>query len=448
MDKEKLLNKPLDRLVFKLSPPGILAMLVASINTIVDSIFAGQWVSASAMAGIAISLPLISINAAIIRLVGTGASSIVSRAIGGDKKDVMEVILYYTIGVLLVFSLLITSLGFFFARDLIGLLGVSGKVFTYGVMYYKIMTIGNLPGLIGLVLSVLIRAEGKIAFAMRITIMSVILNLIFTPLMCGYFKLGIFGIAISTIGAMSVYLCLTLRFFLFGNSNLTFGKIPSKINFSLLKEMFSIGISGFVQQLSGVLRQIFLFKTIIFITNPSGLIVFSAIYRIFSFIAVTCFGVVQALQPVVGINYGAKKYDRAFRSYYIFLKYSILLIIIICIPFYIFPKDILHILIPEIKLTESDIFHFRLFLSILLFFPIPPNSITFLQAVGKGKKAFYIVIFRDLLFFYPLVLLCWNIKSENILYYGLLTENILYGLILILIIRYFQKRFLNKMNKL
>lgn len=440
MNKKELLSRSINGLIFKLAPPGILAMLITSVNALADSIFAGQWVSSSAMSGIIVSIPLLSINSAIVRLVGIGSSSVVSRAIGSNNNYVTDIILYYVIVLVLIFSVLISLLGYFFAESLITLMGVSGETFNYAVTYFKIMSIGNLPFILGLTTSLLIRSEGKIAYAMKITGFSVILNLLLTPLFCGYFDLGVKGISLSTIISMTIYSFLVLRYFVCKQGKLIFGKLPSSIDLKLLFEILSIGISGFVQQITGIFRQLFLFKTIAYITNPLGLVVFSAFYRIFSFIAMPCFGIVQALQPVVGVNFGAKKFHRVFKSYYTFVLYSILLTVIICIPVFIFPEIFLNILIPEIKLTDKDIFHFRIFLLVLLFFPISPNSITFFQSIGKGKQAFYLTTFRDAILFYPLVFFCWSIKEESILYYGLLLENIIYALILILIVVYIQKK--------
>jgi len=387
MRKEQILSKPIKELVRKLSTPSIAGMLMTSVNAIVDAVFAGQFVGSAAMAGIALSIPLIAFNFAIVRWIGTGSASIISRAIGAGTNEIMGTILYYTIALLLLFSLLISIGGFFFADELIRLMSGEGEVLNYGGQYYLMMSVFSFPSIFGVGTSVLIRAEGKIGYAMKITSLGVVLNIIFCTIFTTYFKWGINGIALSTIMAMSIYSVLTLRYFILRKGMLFFGSLPIQLDFRILKEIITIGFPAFLSQISGLVRQVFLFKVMAINGTETGLVVFSAIYRTFSFSVTPALGMVQSLQPVVGINYGAHFFERVRLSYYTFLGYGILLMAFIAIPLIAFPRDILALLIPDIHITQSDIFHFRLLISVMFLFPVFPNSITFLQAVGKSKQA-------------------------------------------------------------
>lgn len=423
MQKEQILSKPIKELVRKLSIPGIAGMLMTSVNAIVDAVFAGQFVGAAAMAGIALSIPLIAFNFAIVRWIGTGSASIISRAIGAGSNEIMGAILYYTIALLLLFSLCISIAGFFFADDLIRLMSGDGEVLKYGGQYYLMMSVFSLPSIFGVGTSVLIRAEGKIGYAMKITAVGVVLNIIFCTIFSAYFKWGVNGIALSTIIAMSVYSILTLRYFILRKGLLFFGKLPTRPDFRLLKEIVTIGFPGFLSQISGLVRQIFLFKIMAINGAETGLVVFSAIYRTYSFSVTPALGMVQALQPVAGINYGAQLFNRVRTSYFVFLGYEIGLMSFIAIPLLVFSANILALLIPDVNITQSDIFYFRLLISVVFLFPVFPNSITFLQAVGKSKQATMITFCRDFLLFYPMLAYCWLWGRAESLYYGIFIEN-------------------------
>lgn len=423
MQKEQILSKPIKELVRKLSAPSIAGMLMISVNAIVDAVFAGQFVGSAAMAGIALSVPLIAFNFAIVRWIGTGSASIVSRAIGARANEIMGTILYYTISLLLLFSLCISIAGFFFADDLIRLMSGDGDVLKYGSQYYLMMSVFSLPSIFGVGTSVLIRAEGKISYAMKITAVGVVLNIIFCTIFSAYFKWGVTGIALSTIMAMSVYSVLTLRYFVLRKGTLFFGRLFIRPDFRLLKEIVTIGFPGFLGQISGLVRQVFLFKVMAINGAETGLVVFTAIYRTFSFSVTPALGMVQALQPVAGINYGAKFFKRVRASYIVFLGYGILLMAFIAIPLLAFPGNILALLIPDVNITQTDIFYFRLLISVMFLFSVFPNSITFLQAVGKSKQATMITFCRDFLLFYPMLGYCWLWGQAESLYYGIFIEN-------------------------
>lgn len=425
MQKEQIINKPMHELVCKLSAPGIVGMLMTSVNAMVDAIFAGQFVSSAAMAGIALSIPLIAFNFAVVRWIGVGSASIVSRAIGAGTDEIMGTILYYTIALLVLFSLCISIIGFLFAADLIGLMSGNGEVLIYGSTYYLMMSVFSLPSIFGVGTSVLIRAEGKMSYAMKITAMSVVLNIVFCTISTVYLKLGVTGLALSTILAMTIYSVMTFRYFMLKKGILFFGKPPVGPDFKLLTEIVTVGFPGFLSQVSGLVRQIFLFKVMAINGAEAGLVVFSAIYRTFSFSVTPVLGMVQALQPVAGINYGAKLFKRVKKSYFVFLRYEILLMTIIGIPLLVFSENILTLLIPDIKLTEFDIFYFRLLISVMFLFPVFPNSTTFLQATGKIKQATLFTVFRDLMLFYPMIAYCWLWGKADSLYYGILIENVL-----------------------
>lgn len=417
-------------LVCKLSAPGIVGMLMTSVNAMVDAIFAGQFVGSAAMAGIALSIPLIAFNFAVVRWIGVGSASIVSRAIGAGSDEIIGTILYYTIALLLLFSLCISITGFLFADDLIGLMSGNGEVLIYGSKYYLMMSVFSLPSIFGVGTSVLIRAEGKMSYAMKITAVSVVLNILFCTICTVYFELGVTGLALSTILAMTIYSVLTLRYFILKKGILFFGKPPIRPDFKLLIEIVTVGFPGFLSQVSGLVRQIFLFKVMAINGAETGLVVFSAIYRTFSFSVTPVLGMVQALQPVAGINYGAQLFKRVRNSYFVFLKYEILLMTIIGIPLLVFSENILTLLIPDITLTQSDIFYFRLLISVMFLFPVFPNSTTFLQATGKIKQATLFTLFRDLLLFYPMIAYCWLWGKADSLYYGILIENVLCAFLL------------------
>lgn len=442
MDRELFLTKPLSKLFLKLAPPAILVIFTASINSIVDSFFAGRWISPNALAGISMAIPVLSVAGAFFKLISVGASSIVGRAIGEANKNITESILYYVIALTVVFSIIVSLIGIFFSDYLIGLIIDDKEIYSYGVSYLKIMMTFNLPGFMAGILSMLIRSEGKIKYASKISMISIASNLVLTPLLCGYFGLGLIGIASSTICSSLIQLMLALKYFLLEETSYLKPKhIPKLSNLITLKSLVKIGLIGFFIQISTIFRQFVLFKTIAVVTDHKGLVVFSGILRIYVFIAMLSFGITQALQPIVGINFGAKKISRAFNSFYISLGYNTILNIILSIPIFIFPIFILNLFMPEINFTNSDALFFRIYLAILVLMPTIPNLTTFLLSMGNSKKAFLILIGRNLLFI-PIVFISWYFKDVYFFYYGLLFEAFMTAFILNVLFFFYRKTYL------
>jgi Na+-driven multidrug efflux pump len=141
-------------------------MLLIGLNTFLDALFAGQFISETALAAISLALPLTSILVGCAYCVGVGCASVLSRAIGsGDVKTQSKI--FGTLVIMsVVISLFITILGYRFAEELISFMGGSGEVASYGASYFKIYSLGSVFYILAVASSQLIKSEGKIRLAM------------------------------------------------------------------------------------------------------------------------------------------------------------------------------------------------------------------------------------------------------------------------------------------
>lgn len=433
--REAILNDRLWKLMYRMSIPGIMSMLVISVNSFVDAIFAGRLIGPDALAGVSLSIPLLVINSAAIGFISSGASTVLSRAIGKRDKSVLHQIFTYVLIYTLAISLFLSVSGYLFARPLMELMGAKSGVLEEGVSYYKWMVAGCFSSVFGLAMSALIRAEGQIKYTMRLTILSVITNIALNALFIGYFDLGVKGSAWATVVSMALYSALALYYFLSGRSSVKISLRVFKPDCHIISEISSVGTSAMIMQLNSFVRQVFLFKTVTLYNSSSEVAFFSAVFRIFSFSVIPVFGMLQAMQPIVGINFGAQNYERSITALNQFRIACIGLMLLILIPVFVFPETILSLILPGMKFSEQDIFHFRLLMCILPVAPVASTSIVFLQATGNGKISSCLALGRELILFIPLILLLPFLAGKSGVFYGLFIENILYTLIVFLVVR-------------
>lgn len=161
----EILQGNIFKLMFKLSIPSILGILMLSLNTFFDALFAGQFLGTNALAGISLALPLTGIVDGFALLIGVGSASVLSRAIGaGDIKTQSK--LFGNLMLMgIVVSFFITILGYSFGEELIVFMGVSGEVTAAGTEYFKIYILGSIFYILALSSSEIIKAEGKIRLA-------------------------------------------------------------------------------------------------------------------------------------------------------------------------------------------------------------------------------------------------------------------------------------------
>ena len=78
-------ERPVGSLLLQYSLPAIIAMVASSLYNIVDAIFIGQSVGKFAIAGLALTNPLMALTAAFGAMVGVGGSTLMSIRLG--QKD-------------------------------------------------------------------------------------------------------------------------------------------------------------------------------------------------------------------------------------------------------------------------------------------------------------------------------------------------------------------------
>lgn len=427
--RDKILNGSLWHLLLTLSMPGIIGMSMVALNSLLDSFFISSYLNMDAFEGVTSAMPLLTIQSSIIAMIASGASILYSRAIGKEDRDTLD-ILFMQVMVLCVFAfLLILFIFIIMGRWVFDvLLHVPASAMEYGMAYYRVNSMGSLPVIIGLCTSALIRAEGNIKYAMRITGLSTIANVVLHYVFLGILHSGIIGSALASVLSMSVYACFNISYFARGKGFLKFSiKLPSSL--LLAHSIITTGLSTFFIQFNGVLRQLFLFAIVIRLSSEAAQTqFFMAAYRMFSFIAIPLFGILQSFGPVVGMNIGAGNIDRTYQSLKVFRIGMEIFLFLLVLPVMIFPHIFLG-LIYKGYINVMGIQYFRVLLLVLFFLPLSSSSVVFLQTTGNKKKAAWLTFGREWLLFFPLLLILSRAFSLQGIYYGLFWENILYALI-------------------
>lgn len=437
--RQMILQDDLWCLMVRLSLPGIVGMLVIAVNSFVDALYVGRFVGAEALAGVSMTIPLTVLNTALLNLVAAGANSLLSRSIGSEDKAVQERIFAHILLLCIGVSILLMIPGVFFAAEVVGLTGATGPVLHYGVQYYIISQAGCFFSVFGLVSAGLMRAEGQIKRAMFISVSGVLLNVLLNPVFIVWLQMGVGGSAWATVLSMFLYCLLTTRYFQSGKSVVKIRLGLQIWKKQIFRDILAVGVSAMLMQLSSFIRQLFLFRAVTRYGTDTQLALFSAVYRLFTFSIIPVFGILQSLQPVVGINYGAGQQRRSKAAVAVFLTGCISLMLLITLPSFIFPRQVLNLLVPGISLNAGDLFCFRMVLLVLLIAPVSSVSIVYLQATGNVTWSAWLAGGRELLLFLPLVLLLPKFYGHAGVYYTLVIENFLYMLIVLLVLRYYMK---------
>lgn len=402
--KEQLLTKRPIELMFQLSIPAVIGMLVIGLYPLMDGIFAGNIINQNAMTACAVAIPLTFINSGISTLLGVGSASILSRALGKGNQKIVDKIMGNLIFWVLLFSITITIVGIAIAPHFLSMVGASGDIKEYGIRYLRVLFLGSLFVNFTQSANMVMRGEGLMKKAMMIMGLGALLNIVLDPiLMTVMGKYAIEGAALATITAQLIQALITLHYFLKKSKNVKIHKIrPDK---EIYPNMFGIGSSAMMMQILFMIQQTLLYRQAFQYGGDVNATLMSAALRIYAFSFIPLWGMSQGLQPIVGTNFGAKQYDRVRHAIKVFSVGGLVLAGLFWLPTLLFSKQIISLFGVEAAIIDQGLGHFRLFYSVFILYGIMVMSITFFQSIGNGKKAGIIVMFRQLILFVPAMFL-------------------------------------------
>ena len=192
-------SEKIGRLLKQYAIPAIIAMTASSLYNMVDSIFIGHGVGAYAIAGLAITFPLMNLGAAFGSLVGVGASSLISLLLGEKNYDTARRVFGNVITLNLLIGFLYTVAVLLFLDPILLFFGGSEQTLPYAREYMVIILCGNMITHLYFGLNAVLRAAGFPKRAMYATIFTVVLNTIIDPLFIYAFDMGIRGAAVATV---------------------------------------------------------------------------------------------------------------------------------------------------------------------------------------------------------------------------------------------------------
>lgn len=416
--KQFILNGNLWRVMVDLSWPAVVAMVLYGMNSVLDVLFVGRFVGETALAGVSVAYPLSQISVGFGSLIGTGAGAVLSIALGARDKNTQDKLL----GNVNLLSLVVTALyivvGLLLSTQMMQVMGADGEALVLGDRYFRITILGSFFWVYGLAGNMIVRAEGRMKMAAVMMGTGLVVNAVSNYILMVVIPLGVAGAAWGTNIGMLAY--TLVGWFYFGRGHASFrSKLASvrwdkKIGTSILR----LGMSAFIMSVMSLVQAVFVFNALAQYGTTADIAFYGVVYRVFTFLLTPIFGLMRALQPAIGINYGAKQYDRVIRSYKIFAVAALLL----TLPFWLLsmaaPGPVLGLMLKDQIFTGGQLTNFRVYMAILPLLSYIFMAMTLFPSVDKGKPAALIGIARQLVFYIPVMLLVPRWMGVAGIYYG------------------------------
>ncbi len=326
--------------VFLLAVPMILELSLESVFALVDMFFVGE-LGPNAIATVGLTESLITIFYSIAIGLSTGATAIVARRIGEKNPEAAAYAGVQSILISVVTTLILSTIGFFYASELLGLMGASKIVVSEGAIFTKIMLGGSAAIMFLFLINGIFRGAGNAAMAMKSLWIASLINIVLCPVFIHFF--GLKGAAFATVIGRSTGVLYQCYHLFRGNGALKFKKEYFKFDFELIKSIIAIASPATIQFIIASGSWMVLAKLV----AETGGTIASAGYQIairnVVFFILPAWGMSNAAATLVGQNLGAKEINRAEQSVLIATKLNVIFMTVVMFIFMFLAEPIIRI---------------------------------------------------------------------------------------------------------
>lgn len=392
--------------ILRLALPLTLAQLVNLLYSIVDRIYLGRIpeVGRTALTGVGVCLPVISIVLAFANLCSSGGAPLCSIHRGKGEEEARQ-IMGNAFTLLLLFGAALTAVGLVFHEPLLYLFGASDITFPYARDYLVIYLTGTMFVMISLGMNPFINAQGFARTGMFTVILGAVLNLVLDPVLIFGLHMGVRGAAVATVISQGCSAAWVLLFLTGSRTVLRLTFASMRLAAGRVGKILSLGLSGFFMAVTNSLVQILCNASLQFYGGDLYVSVMTVINAVREVISVPVSGLTQGCQPVLGFNYGAGEYGRVRRG----IRFTATLVVLVAVTLWavamLFPETLIRIFNDDEELLTAGVSAFRIYFATFFGMAFMFAGQSTFVALGRAKHSIFFSLLRKVGIVAPLTLI-------------------------------------------
>lgn len=396
-------TKPIPALLLHYALPAVITQIIASVYNICDRVFLGQCVGALAIAGLAVTMPVMNIVHAFGSLVGAGSGARMSIVLG--KRDIRwaENILGNSMLLTFLFGIVFVSIWYVFSDQILDLFGASPETIAYAREYMDIIMPGMFMTTLTFNLCNLIRATGYARRSMWIMVVGALLNIVLDALFIYVLDWGIAGAAWATTVSMTVSSLLSIAHFAAPHAFIRFRSHGWRPRFFIFRNILAIGISPFSMNVAGS-AVVALLNAQLLKYGADAAVAANGIGNSYAFLVVMLIlGICQGMQPIAGYNYGAGKLHRLRQVYVLTMKWNVGIGMVGALLVVLIPRQIAMAFTNDSQLIDmcTPALRYLMVMAPLIGFTITNSQ--FFQSIDKPWIAIVTSLSRQVLILTPMI---------------------------------------------
>ena len=415
--ENKMGTMPIGKLLFNMSLPMMISMLVQALYNIVDSIFVAK-LSENALTAVSLAFPLQTLLIAVATGTGVGMNALLSRSLGEHKfkeanKIGVNAAFLYFLSYLVFLILGFTVVKPFYASQI---KGADAEIMEMGIEYLRTVMIFSFGLLAQIYFERLLTSTGKTLFSMTSQLCGAITNIILDPIMIfgllGCPAMGVTGAAVATVIGQCSTLLIYILFYIFKKPPVTIRKHLLRPEKNVCIRLYGVGIPGalnmalpslLISALNGILASI----------SESGVIILGIYYKLQTFLYLSVNGMIQGMRPLMGYNYGAKEYRRVNKIYRLALTIAIGIMTAGTLLFMFTPETFMKMFTTQETTIAAGASALRIISCGFIVSSVSVVSSGALEALGKGNESLVVSLLRYLVIIVPLAFVLSRFIGAN-----------------------------------
>lgn len=401
--ENKMGTMPVNQLLFSMSLPMIISMLVQALYNVIDSVFVAK-VGEASLTAVSLAFPVQNLIIAVAAGTGVGVNALLSRSLGEKNQKMANSAAVNGLFVFLVSYAAFALLGLFFSKLYFSIQTTNQDIINQGTAYLSICTIFSFGIFIEIALERIMQSTGRTIYNMITQGLGAIINIILDPILIfgllGFPAMGITGAAVATVIGQIAAMALLLYFNLTKNPDVDLNMKHFKPDQQTIKEIYKVGLPSIIMQsISSVMT--FGVNKILLIFSETAVSVFGIYFKLQSFIFMPVFGLNNGMVPIVAYNYGARKKDRIMKTIRSSIAAAVAIMLLGLAIFQLFPAQLLSLFDASEHMISIGVPALRIISLSFLFagYCIVVGSV--FQALGNGVYSLVVSIARQLVCILP-----------------------------------------------
>ena len=395
------------RLLITMSFPVMLSMLVQALYNIVDSAFVAR-ISESALTAVSLAFPVQLLMVAIATGTGVGINAVLSRRLGQKRQADADAVAMNGVFLAVLCWLLFAVLGLLFSRTFIAAFTADAAVIEMGTNYVRVCPVASCGVFLLFVAERLMQATGNTIYHMITQLIGAGINCVLDPLLIfgiGPFpQLGTTGAALATVMAQIISMIIGFAINVRLNHDVHLHPRAFRPSGKIIGEVLRIGLPAAVMQSLASVLTIGM-NRILMPFSMTAVGFYGIYYKLQNFLYMPIFGMNNALIPMIGYNYGAKRRDRIQKITRYAIELGLGIMIFGTLLFEAIPRPLLWLFDASPEMLTLGVPAIRIIAVSFCFAAVSLVLCGCLQGLGRGMDSLLVALLRQLVIVLPAAML-------------------------------------------